>query len=190
MFQFKTLLGIGADTVTEKDRMVGRTQHDRIDDDRAEKEATGHEKAPVGTKTDSGMEEAREGKSGSVLAPNPPRHVHFHDEQQYIRPQSNISEKCDAIPGTIIQSDIPGYKVKQCDTEYLSSSVDMNGYYSNHNSIQRSAYCTMEDKMKRKLKFHFMDPYQKWKARRKFPWKLIIQFVKVVLVTVQVSNTF
>ena len=32
-----------------------------------------------------------------------------------------------------------------------------------------------------------MNPYEKWKAKRKFPWKLVLQLVKVVLATVQVS---
>ncbi len=47
----------------------------------------------------------------------------------------------------------------------------------------------LDDRWRRKLKFHFMNPWQKWKAKRKFPFKMILQFVKVVLVTVQVSST-
>ena len=43
--------------------------------------------------------------------------------------------------------------------------------------------------MKEKLKFHFMNPFQKWRyeQRRRFPWKLIVQLTSMFLVTLQVS---
>ena len=43
--------------------------------------------------------------------------------------------------------------------------------------------------MKEKLKFHFMNPFQKWRyePRRRFPWKLIVQLTSMFLVTLQVS---
>ena len=44
----------------------------------------------------------------------------------------------------------------------------------------------LEDRMRRKLKFFFMNPWQKWKAKKKFPFKMILQVIKVVLVTIQV----
>ena len=48
--------------------------------------------------------------------------------------------------------------------------------------------CTMrdEDRLRRKLKYFFMDPCHKWKAKRKFPWKLVLQIIKIILVTIQV----
>lgn len=42
-----------------------------------------------------------------------------------------------------------------------------------------------EDKMRRKLRFFFMNPVEKWQARRKFPYKFIVQVIKIILVTVQ-----
>lgn len=45
----------------------------------------------------------------------------------------------------------------------------------------------MEDRMRRRLKFFFMDPIEKWKAKKRTPWKLLIQIVKIILVTVQVG---
>ena len=48
----------------------------------------------------------------------------------------------------------------------------------------------VEDRMRRKLKFFFMNPWQKWKAKKKFPFKMILQIIKVVLVTVQVILLF
>ena len=41
--------------------------------------------------------------------------------------------------------------------------------------------------LRRRLKYFFMNPCQKFLAKRKVPWKLMLQLVKVVLVTVQVN---
>lgn len=38
---------------------------------------------------------------------------------------------------------------------------------------QSSSYS--EDKMRRRLQFFFMNPIEKWKARRKFPYKFFVQ---------------
>ncbi|XP_049874577.1 mucolipin-3-like [Pectinophora gossypiella] len=43
----------------------------------------------------------------------------------------------------------------------------------------------LEDKMRRKLQFFFMNPIEKWKAKRKFPYKFVVQVIKIVLVTLQ-----
>ena len=47
-----------------------------------------------------------------------------------------------------------------------------------------------EARIKERLRFHFMNPFQKWKypARRRFPWKFILQILSTILVTVQVSE--
>merc|ERR1740131_513389 len=42
-----------------------------------------------------------------------------------------------------------------------------------------------EEKMKRKLKFFFMNPADKYIATRKIPWKLLLQILKVFIVTTQ-----
>ena len=44
--------------------------------------------------------------------------------------------------------------------------------------------------IKEKLRFHFMNPFEKWKypRKRRFPWKLLIQLISIFLVTVQVSE--
>lgn len=43
----------------------------------------------------------------------------------------------------------------------------------------------VEEKMRRKLQFFFMNPIEKWKAKRKFPYKFVVQVIKIVLVTFQ-----
>ncbi|KAL9951562.1 hypothetical protein ACROYT_G044246 [Oculina patagonica] len=40
--------------------------------------------------------------------------------------------------------------------------------------------------MKTKIKYHYMNPFQKFRARRRKPWKLVVQIVKIVLITIQI----
>ena len=49
---------------------------------------------------------------------------------------------------------------------------------------------TEEARIKERLRFHFMNPFQKWKypARRRFPWKFIVQILSTILVTAQVGQ--
>ncbi|KAF4518214.1 hypothetical protein B566_EDAN005939 [Ephemera danica] len=42
-----------------------------------------------------------------------------------------------------------------------------------------------EEKMRRKLRFFFMNPIEKWQAKRRFPYKFIVQVIKIVFVTAQ-----
>ena len=55
---------------------------------------------------------------------------------------------------------------------------------SNAGSLQTTP--TLREVMKMKIKYHFMNPIQKFRARRRKPWKLVIQIVKIVLITLQV----
>lgn len=62
--------------------------------------------------------------------------------------------------------------------------------YSHHRStITDQPICNMslftEEKMRRKLKFFFMNPIDKWQAKRRFPYKFIVQVIKILLVTIQ-----
>lgn len=43
----------------------------------------------------------------------------------------------------------------------------------------------MEEKMRRKLQFFFMNPIEKWRAKRRFPFKFVVQVIKIILVTFQ-----
>lgn len=46
-----------------------------------------------------------------------------------------------------------------------------------------------EDELRKHLKYFFMNPCEKFSAKRKFPWKLTAQLIKIVLVTIQVSGS-
>lgn len=73
----------------------------------------------------------------------------------------------------------------------MATSSEMNHGNQNHQgtSPPRSAsfneLTQMEEKMRRKLQFFFMNPIEKWKAKRKFPYKFVVQVIKIVLVTFQ-----
>ncbi|CAH0584045.1 unnamed protein product [Chrysodeixis includens] len=75
------------------------------------------------------------------------------------------------------------------DERKLPGSSAMN--HDNHQGIspqQTAAFnelTQMEEKMRRKLQFFFMNPIEKWKAKRKFPYKFVVQVIKIVLVTFQ-----
>ncbi|KAM8930546.1 mucolipin-3 [Pelodytes ibericus] len=43
----------------------------------------------------------------------------------------------------------------------------------------------MEEQLRRKLKFFFMNPCEKFRARGRKPWKLCIQILKIAMVTIQ-----
>ncbi|XP_050499254.1 mucolipin-3-like [Diabrotica virgifera virgifera] len=42
-----------------------------------------------------------------------------------------------------------------------------------------------EERMRRKLQFFFMNPIEKWQAKKRFPYKFIVQVIKILLVTMQ-----
>ncbi|CAH0546457.1 unnamed protein product [Brassicogethes aeneus] len=42
-----------------------------------------------------------------------------------------------------------------------------------------------EDRMRRKLQFFFMNPIEKFQAKKRFPYKFVVQVIKIILVTMQ-----
>uniref|UniRef100_A0A034VPR4 Mucolipin-3 n=1 Tax=Bactrocera dorsalis TaxID=27457 RepID=A0A034VPR4_BACDO len=69
------------------------------------------------------------------------------------------------------------YGAEQSGNEQPSGSTNMEG------ASPMSSY--NEERMRRKLQFFFMNPIEKWHARRKFPYKFVVQVVKIILVTMQ-----
>ncbi|KRX93818.1 Mucolipin-3, partial [Trichinella pseudospiralis] len=53
-------------------------------------------------------------------------------------------------------------------------------------ALQRDARISEEEEeMRLRLRFFFMNPLQKWSVRHRLPWKLLLQFVKIIFVTLQ-----
>lgn len=42
------------------------------------------------------------------------------------------------------------------------------------------------DCLRRKIKYYFMNPCEKYHARGRKPWKLILQIIKIAIITIQV----
>ncbi|XP_039694652.1 mucolipin-3 [Pteropus medius] len=59
-----------------------------------------------------------------------------------------------------------------------------NGCTFNQNTSP-SEELLLEEQMRRKLKFFFMNPCEKFWARGRKPWKLVIQILKLAMVTIQ-----
>ncbi|XP_062962467.1 mucolipin-3 isoform X2 [Cynocephalus volans] len=65
-----------------------------------------------------------------------------------------------------------------------SSHEDESHCTFNHHTSP-SEELLLEDQMRRKLKFFFMNPCEKFWARGRKPWKLAIQILKIAMVTLQ-----
>lgn len=81
--------------------------------------------------------------------------------------------------GSVVQE----YCVKQAVPGYLKTVF-----------CGRSAMASLESEVKEEclredLKFYFMSPCEKYRARRQIPWKLGLQILKIVMVTTQVTHT-
>lgn len=78
--------------------------------------------------------------------------------------------------------------------EYTEPPLHRNSYDSVHyESIYDSTEFSGSQRnrvevMRKRLKSHFMTPYQKYKHRGRKPWKLLFQLLKLIMVTVQVSK--
>lgn len=46
------------------------------------------------------------------------------------------------------------------------------------------------DRFRRKLKYFFMNPCEKYSARGRKPWKLMLQILKIVIITGQVREAY
>lgn len=77
----------------------------------------------------------------------------------------------------------PSKMTRDSESEHLLSGESLH-------SFPNGTTANAEDDMRRKLKYFFMNPCQKFLAKRRLPWKLLLQLVKVVLVTIQVGITY
>lgn len=73
--------------------------------------------------------------------------------------------------------------------EVIVSSCSSHDDENLYSYKQRPSMCQellLEDQLRRKLKFFFMNPCEKFWARGRKPWKLGIQLLKIAMVTIQV----
>lgn len=48
---------------------------------------------------------------------------------------------------------------------------------------------TSVDGLRRRIKYYFMNPCEKYHARGRKPWKLLLQLVKIAIITAQVVSS-
>ncbi|XP_029474240.1 mucolipin-3 [Rhinatrema bivittatum] len=66
-----------------------------------------------------------------------------------------------------------------------SSHADHENPYSYKQCSAVTHQLLMEDQLRRQVKFFFMNPCEKFRARGRKPWKLILQILKIAMVTIQ-----
>jgi mucolipin len=76
------------------------------------------------------------------------------------------------------------------EEEEEDEDVIINGPAAHRNmdtSFQEESSYNVQvrDRFRRKLKYYFMNPLDKWKMKGKLPWKLGLQIVKIIVVTLQ-----
>ena len=74
--------------------------------------------------------------------------------------------------------------------EFVEMHMNSNGVVHDHNQEPECHICSAEIQMKSKLHHHFKSHIGKWtnKNRRKFPWKVILHIILVLLITTQVCE--
>lgn len=128
---------------------------------------------------------------------------HDNDDVSSNRPRSGswtgINESDDELEriANVMKQPPPEIKISSASNgcshygSVASSVTSINNQREFEGSVETSSTTGMfsnslsEDRMRRRLKFFFMNPMEKWSARRRFPWKLLLQLVKVVVVTAQ-----
>ncbi|XP_045657840.1 mucolipin-3 isoform X5 [Ursus americanus] len=73
----------------------------------------------------------------------------------------------------------PVVVISSCSSHEEENSCTFNQHTSPSEEL------LLEDQMRRKLKFFFMNPCEKFWARGRKPWKLAIQILKIAMVTIQ-----
>ena len=68
-------------------------------------------------------------------------------------------------------------QINPSDSIHYDSLYDSQEFQGRRNAVEV---------IRKRLSSHFMNPYQKYKHRGRKPWKLLVQLLKIVLVTTQV----
>lgn len=67
----------------------------------------------------------------------------------------------------------------------IGGSSDQDDHRADSPSWSTCRGSPLEEKLRKRVAFFFMDPIQKFIARRQAPWKLLLQFAKIIFITMQ-----
>lgn len=109
---------------------------------------------------------------------------------------SGAPENEEEMEALVMNPDAQGAKASEMTPRYGTAdskdvpSVDrrpsLGGSPSSSNTPCTDICADQEvERMKRRLRFFFMNPIEKWHAKQRFPYKFLIQVIKIVLVTTQ-----
>ena len=84
-----------------------------------------------------------------------------------------------------------GARVEQAGDPFDRNSSDCNNPLNTDDDslpyFQTSSFNQdICNRLRWKLKYYFMNPIDKWKTKKKFPWKLLLQIIKIIFVTIHV----
>ncbi|XP_006820086.1 mucolipin-3-like, partial [Saccoglossus kowalevskii] len=100
---------------------------------------------------------------GQYVTPN----IRRHRDSQHVR----FSEELDNMGDSVTYGTMNSRRPVREDSMISAASVNSS--------------TTVEETMRRKLKFFFMNPCEKYRAKGRKPWKLGLQLFKILLVTLQ-----
>lgn len=112
-------------------------------------------------------------RSSSAASPQPPNNYSLHTPSPLPPPQPSPAPHHNVptaeVPPTIHHSPHP-------------SSSAASGHVETPTIPLRTF---AEERMRRKLQFFFMNPIEKWQTRRRFPYKFLVQVIKLIVVSMQ-----
>ncbi|OQV13272.1 Mucolipin-3 [Hypsibius exemplaris] len=130
----------------------------------------------------------RDGKSRRVSATL--QHLHLASRHRSPSPGRTNSTRLSTSVDPAVVAHQPNedensvyFSPMQTNGAVISTNGDEDGYQSPR--VQQPCCSAEVNRMKWRIKFFFMDPIQKWKTRHQFPWKLFLQVIKIVFVTIQ-----
>lgn len=65
---------------------------------------------------------------------------------------------------------------------------EANGHPTWESHQQQVQHQEEVETLRRKIKFFFMNPCEKYHARGRKPWKLMLQIIKIAIITIQVTS--
>nr|XP_046920007.1 mucolipin-3-like isoform X2 [Dermatophagoides farinae] len=113
-------------------------------------------------------------------------------EQNYFYPSEN-----DRNPIKHERDNIPRERIRINDDDDDNGDSDVNDdncrqrqqtIYSQEESLLSNNGMIDRELLQQKLRFYFMSPLDKWRTKKRFPFKLIFQMLKVIFVTFQLVN--
>ncbi|KAL8575327.1 hypothetical protein ACOMHN_003161 [Nucella lapillus] len=116
----------------------------------------------------------------AVEATNPQHSINNGDPRPIPVDPEN-SENVPSYGATLTDSESRNGEPTRCGLE------DSTGSRSSRNRSQMADWTEEQvEQLRRRLKFFFMDPCSKFRARRHIPWKMSLQFLKIIIITVQI----